>query len=190
MGIGSAPARIGLSSSCRYVDGQAQGRSRGQGSGIGIPGVRPARESGNAGAGTARSRGSEGYTAGMGTPIEGHPLVEEGPRMRLATCLAALAALLLFAGTSTAQTAQQRDPAVCINIAQQLVHYDSMMHRAAELGNDMWVARFEAQIAAVEDRHARLCPEQAAAQRSAQEMAELLRMAMSGALTFFTMGAY
>ncbi|MEM7410758.1 MAG: hypothetical protein AAF430_11030 [Myxococcota bacterium] len=110
--------------------------------------------------------------------------------MRLATCLAALTAILMLAGASHAQQARQRNPAVCISIAQQLVHYDSMMHRAAELGNEMWVERFEAQIDAVEDRHARLCPDQAAAQKSAQEMAELLRLAMQGALTFFTMGAY
>lgn len=107
--------------------------------------------------------------------------------MRLALIAASCLALLVPAGASAVKA---RDPGTCTRIAHQLVHYDSMKQRAAELDNELWVDRFDAHITDLEAHFAEKCPEQAAEQRSIQQLADLLKTAGRAALTFFTLGAY
>lgn len=104
--------------------------------------------------------------------------------MRLAL---AAAVMLLWVVPAAAAS---RNPAACMRIAHQLVHYDTMKQRAAALGNEMWMNRFKAHIADLEDQQAEICPDQAAANRTAQQLADLLKLAAQGALSFFTLGAY
>jgi len=95
---------------------------------------------------------------------------------------------LLLAGL--AAPAAARSPAACVNMAHQLVHYETMRERAAELNNAMWVDRLDTQMQAVEERLATRCPDEAANVRLSQQIADLMRLAAQGAITFFTMGAY
>ena len=107
--------------------------------------------------------------------------------MRLALVAASCLALLVPAAGSAVKP---RNPGTCMRIAHQLVHYDAMKARAAELENEMWVERFEAHIESLEDHFAAKCPEQAAEQKSIQQLAALLKTAGRVALSFFTLGAY
>ncbi len=103
--------------------------------------------------------------------------------------VALLLALLGLLAPASAPAGPQQNPAICIQLAHQLVHYDGMRQRAAKMNNSMWVTRFEQQIERLEAQHARHCPEQAAANESAQQLRDLLVLAGRGALTFFTLGA-
>ena len=107
--------------------------------------------------------------------------------MRLALVAATCLALLVPAA---ALATKARNPGTCVRIANQLVHYDAMRQRAAELENELWVERFEAHLSDLEDHFAAKCPEQAKEQKSIQQLAALLKTAGRAALTFFTLGAY
>jgi hypothetical protein len=107
--------------------------------------------------------------------------------MRLALVVALCLALLVPAAASAAK---QHAPGTCMRIANQLVHFDAMKQRAAELENEMWVQRFEAHLTRLEGDFAEKCPAQAAEQQSLQQLAALLKTAGRAALTFFTLGAY
>jgi len=100
-------------------------------------------------------------------------------------CSALLAAL--WAAPAGAAT---NSPAACVNLAHQLVHYDTMRERAADADNGMWLARIDQQIDALESQLSSRCPDEARRVRNDQQLAELLRLAAQGAITFFTMGAY
>jgi membrane-bound lytic murein transglycosylase MltF len=105
--------------------------------------------------------------------------------MRLALVLAVTVALL-----APAVAGARNSPVECQHIAQQLVHFDAMKQRAAQLDNPLWVQRFKAHIAELEDRQAAACPDQSAALESAKQLRDLMKLAAEGALTFFTFGAY
>jgi hypothetical protein len=102
--------------------------------------------------------------------------------------VAAMCLALWVPGAALA--AKPRNPGTCMRIAHQLVHYDTMRQRAAELENELWVERFETHISDLEDHFAEKCPEQAAEQQSMQQLAALLKTAGRAALSFFTLGAY
>jgi hypothetical protein len=104
--------------------------------------------------------------------------------------LALVAVLWVALAVPATASAQARNPAVCRRIAQQLVHYDAMKVRAHEEGHDLWVDRFEDHIESLEGHFAEKCPEQAAEQRSIQQLGALLKGAGRAALTFFTLGMY
>ena len=104
--------------------------------------------------------------------------------------LALVAVLLLAVATPLAASARMQNPVVCRRIATQLVHYDAMKSRAADAGHDLWVDRFGNHLARLEDDFADKCPEQAAEQRSIQQLSALLKSAGRAALTFFTLGMY
>lgn len=110
--------------------------------------------------------------------------------MRQLARAALILALLAPAVPSAAGTGQNQNPAICVRLAHQLVHYDSMRQRALKLNNPMWAARFAKHIDRLEDDHARHCPDQAAANKTAQQLRDLLVLAGRGALTFFTLGAF
>lgn len=113
--------------------------------------------------------------------------------MRQPARVALLAALLLpvvLLPAVPAPAGPQENPAVCVRIAHQLVHYDTMKQRAAAMGNTMWAGRFDAHIDKLEDDHAANCPESAKANKTAQALRDMLVLAGQSALTFFTMGAF
>ena len=83
----------------------------------------------------------------------------------------------------------QANRAQCTHLAHQLVHADTMKQRAAQAGNDLWLDRYKAHIDRLEDRHAQICPDSAAAQQAAQQLRDLMKAAMNGAISFFTGGA-
>lgn len=104
--------------------------------------------------------------------------------MRLALVAALCSALLLPA----AAAARSRNPVTCAYIARKLVHYDDMRQRAVAQGKDVWVERIDQVIDDTEHEFMVECPEQAAQQRTAAQLRELLKLAGRAALTFFTMG--
>lgn len=110
--------------------------------------------------------------------------------MRLLARSALILALLAFAAPAVAGTGQNQNPAICVRLAHQLVHYDAMRQRALRLNNPMWAGRFAAHIDRLEDDHARHCPDQAAANKTAQQLRDLLVLAGRGALSFLTLGAF
>ena len=107
--------------------------------------------------------------------------------MRLA--LATVLSLALLA-PAVASARAARNPAVCMNLAKQLVHYDAMRARADAEGQDLWALRFEDHIEMLEGHFADKCPAMAAEQRAIQQWAALMKDAGRAALTFFTLGAY
>jgi len=108
--------------------------------------------------------------------------------MRHLARAALIVALLLPALPAAA--GPQQNPAICVRLAHQLVHYDTMKQRAAAMGNSMWADRFAAHIDKLEDDHAAHCPESAKANKTAQQLRDLLVMAGRSAMTFFTLGAF
>jgi hypothetical protein len=115
--------------------------------------------------------------------------MEEGSPMRLAP-IAALAVTLCLAPSAGLAAQRRNNPMVCAQIANQLVHYDSLKARAASEGNAVWVARFKGKIAELEQEFELSCPEQAAQEKTLQQLAEILKTAGRAALSFFSMGAY
>jgi hypothetical protein len=100
-----------------------------------------------------------------------------------ATCLALLAPIAASAGPKSRNNR-------CDWIARQLVHADAMKERAARIDDQLGVEKFENRIHFLEDHFAEKCPEQAAQQRSAQQLAAMLKTAASAALSYLTLGAY
>src|SRR5262245_25968524 len=107
--------------------------------------------------------------------------------MRLALALAI--ALVLSVPTLASAGPRSRNNR-CDWIARQLVHADAMKARAAEIDDDLGVEKFEKRIVFLEDHFEERCPEQAAQQRSAQQLAALLKTAANAALSYLTFGAY
>ena len=115
--------------------------------------------------------------------------MEEGSPMRLVP-IAALVAVLCVASTAGLAAPQRDNPYHCAQLANQLVHYDGLRARAASQGNAVWVQRFKAKIAELEEDFKYECPEQYNEGKTLQQLAELLKSAGRAALSFFTMGAY
>lgn len=113
------------------------------------------------------------------------------PKLRAPAACSACALLLAVALAAPAAAGNRsRNPAGCVNIAHQLVHYDTMRARAAKANNALWVGRIDAQIDRLEDQLAMRCPDEAAKARKDKQLAEFLKLAARSALTFFTLGAY
>jgi hypothetical protein len=101
----------------------------------------------------------------------------------IAICFALLAPMAAAAGPKSRQNR-------CDWIARELVNADAKKARAAKLDDRLGVEKFENRIVFLEDHFEERCPEQARAQKNAQEFAAFLKTAASAALSYLTLGAY
>jgi hypothetical protein len=107
--------------------------------------------------------------------------------MRFAVILAACLALLL---SSAASAGPRSRNSRCDWIARELVHSDAMKQRAAEIDDELGVDKFKKRIEFLEGHFEEHCPQQYAAAKADQTLAELMKAAMRAALSYFTMGGY
>jgi Flp pilus assembly protein TadB len=101
----------------------------------------------------------------------------------LAISLALVAPVSAFAGPRSRNNR-------CEWIARQLVHADALKERAAKIDDGLGFDRQQKRIAYLEDHFEEHCPEQAAQQKSAQQLASMWKTALNAALSYLTMGAY
>ncbi len=105
--------------------------------------------------------------------------------MKWAMISAALVFLLLPGVVSA-------DPPDCARLLRQINHYEGMVDRAEDLGNNYWASQTQNHVDLLEDRLAARCPnytDRDERQEAAKQMARLLKVAADAAVTFFTMGA-
>jgi len=106
--------------------------------------------------------------------------------MKIAIATATLLALLL-AGVASA------DPPDCARQLRQINHFEDMVARAEQLGNEEWADKTQMHLDLLEDRLASRCPnytDRDERQEAARQFARLLKVAADAAVTFFTMGAF
>jgi hypothetical protein len=85
------------------------------------------------------------------------------------------------------------DPPDCGRLMRQINHFEGMVDRAEQLGNDGWSENTQRHVDLLEDRLASRCPSYSARdeqQEAARQLAILMKVAASAAVTFFTLGAY
>ena len=76
---------------------------------------------------------------------------------------------------------------------RQINHFEGMVDRAEQLDNDGWAENTQRHVDLLEDRLASRCPSYSARdeqQEAARQLAILMKVAASAAVTFFTLGAY
>jgi hypothetical protein len=108
--------------------------------------------------------------------------------MKLAAGFAALALI----GLSDPSVATA-DPPDCARLMRQINHYEGMIERAEERGNELWADNTQRHVDLLEDRLASRCPSYSARdeeQEAARQLALLLKVAASAAVKFFTLGAF
>ena len=102
-----------------------------------------------------------------------------------------LAVAALAAGLFAPLAAQAvGGPAECSRLRRQIDHFQGMTDRAEQLGNAMWTERMGEHLALLKGRQADRCPQDVPTDDStARAFMQLLRVAGSAALTYFTFGA-
>ncbi len=85
------------------------------------------------------------------------------------------------------------DPPDCARSLRQINHYEEMVERAEQMGNDEWADKTQMHVDLLEDRLASRCPnytDRDERQEVARQVARLLKVAADAAVTFFTMGTF
>ncbi len=101
-----------------------------------------------------------------------------------------LAVAVLAAGLLAPLGAQAAGPAECNRLRRQIAHFQGMTDRAEALENEMWTERMGQHLAQLKGRQADRCPHDVPTDDStARAFMQLLRIAGSAALTYFTFGA-
>lgn len=78
----------------------------------------------------------------------------------------------------------------CARLRRQIDHFQGMTDRAKALENEMWTERMGQHVAQLRGRQATRCPQDVPTDDStARAFMQLLRIAGSAALTYFTFGA-
>lgn len=97
-----------------------------------------------------------------------------------------LSVALLLPGVASA------DPPDCARLLRQINHYEAMVDRAEQLGNDDWADKTQAHVDLLEDRLAGRCPnytDRDERQEIARQTLRFMKAAADAAVTFFTLGA-
>ncbi len=101
-----------------------------------------------------------------------------------------LAVAALAAGLFAPLGAQAAGPAECNRLRRQIAHFQGMTDRAEQLGDPMWSERMGEHLARLKGRQVDRCPHDVPTDDStARAFMQLLRVAGSVALTYFTFGA-
>jgi hypothetical protein len=112
--------------------------------------------------------------------------------MRLRAALAAC--LLLGAAPALGATPPLggAHPAECARLKRQIDHFEGMVERAEEAGNELWSTRTQQHVDLLRKRQSERCPDDAqdnAAKEAFIAFMNLLKVAGQAALTYFTFGA-
>ena len=84
------------------------------------------------------------------------------------------------------------DPSDCGRLMHQINHFEGMIERAEDRGNDVWAEKTAQHVEVLETRLASRCPSYSARdeqQEAARQLATLLKVAAAAATKFFTLGA-
>lgn len=101
--------------------------------------------------------------------------------------MAALAAVLL---APIAAPAVQAGPSECARLRRQIDHFSRMLDRAEQLDTQLWTGRIGTHLGMLRKRQEDRCPQDVPNDDStAKAFMQLLRVAGSAALTYFTFGA-
>lgn len=101
--------------------------------------------------------------------------------------MAALAAALL---APLGALAAQAGPAECARLRRQIDHFSRMLDRAEQLETTLWTGRIGNHLGMLRERQVDRCPQDVPNDDStAKALMQLLRVAGSAALTYFTFGA-
>ena len=101
-----------------------------------------------------------------------------------------LAVAALAAGLLAPPAAQAAGPSECSRLRRQIDHFQGMTDRAEQLGDPMWTERMGEHLARLKGRQANRCPQDVPTDdTTARAFMQLLRLAGSAALTYFTFGA-
>jgi hypothetical protein len=104
--------------------------------------------------------------------------------MRLA-CAAAIGVVLLLSQGAAA------NPAQCQRYDRQILHFQGMVERAQEYGKEDWAEKTQQHVALLMAKRVDAgCPVPVEDSRWAEAFMQLLRLAGSAALTYFTFGAF
>jgi hypothetical protein len=105
--------------------------------------------------------------------------------MRFTIFAFALAAILL------PQSASATNPAQCQRLDRQIMHHQTMAERADELGKDDWAEKTQRHVnLLMTTRRDAGCPEPVKDSGMAKAFTQILRLAGSAAITYFTFGAF
>lgn len=104
--------------------------------------------------------------------------------------IGALAAGLLAPIGASAVSAGPAGPAECARLRRQIDHFQRMVDRAKALDSDLWTGRIGSHLGMLRGRQLDRCPQDVPRDDStAKAFMQLLRVAGSAALTYFTFGA-
>jgi hypothetical protein len=107
--------------------------------------------------------------------------------VKQALAVAALAAVLL---APLGAFAAQAGPAECARLRRQIDHFSRMLDRAEQLETTLWTGRIGSHLGMLRERQVDRCPQDVPNDDStAKALMQLLRVAGSAALTYFTFGA-
>jgi len=114
--------------------------------------------------------------------------------MRIRAAVAALClALPGVAPAATELTPPPGSPAECARLHKQIAHFENMVERAEERGNQLWIDGMQAQVDRLREEQKQICPddaEDAAAKKAFLAFLQMLKVAGQAALTYFTFGAF
>jgi hypothetical protein len=104
--------------------------------------------------------------------------------------IAALAAGLCAPIGAAAGTVGPGGPAECARLRRQIDHFQRMVDRAEQLKSELWTGRIGSHIGMLRERQMNRCPQDVPNDDStARALMQLLKIAGSAALTYFTFGA-
>jgi hypothetical protein len=103
---------------------------------------------------------------------------------------AALAAGLLAPIGASAGPVGPAGPAECARLRRQIDHFQRMIDRAEQMDSQLWTGRIGSHLSLLRGRQQDRCPQDVPRDDStAKAFMQLLRVAGSAALTYFTFGA-
>ena len=101
-----------------------------------------------------------------------------------------LASAALAAGLLAPLAATAAGPAECARLRRQIDHFERMNARAVALDSDVWTQRMGNHLGLLKTRQVNRCPQDVPRDdTTAKAFMQLLRIAGSAALTYFTFGA-
>jgi hypothetical protein len=97
-------------------------------------------------------------------------------------------ALVVVAATCLLPAGARAGVTECRRLTQQIEHFQRMAEEAEERDNELWEQRTREHVERLVERRKAQCPGFADGERAAMAFNELLKLAASYAVTFFTLG--
>lgn len=97
---------------------------------------------------------------------------------------------ILSSDQAAEMQAMSAHPAECSRLRRQVDHFTTMHSRAASLQNALWSGRLKTHIETLRGIQAARCPQDLPVDTVAQAFKTMMQLAMKGAVTWFSMGAF